>query len=151
MAQAFHLKPLQELTRSKLDAVTRELGHLIAHEQNGAQQLEHLQSYRAEYELRLREALDAGIGVEAYRNYNAFLTRIDQAIDIQRKKLDLLRHNTLAGQQAWVQHRNRNQAFDALHQRHLTTQARLESKQEQAFSDEHATRRVWLCAQTKPD
>lgn len=143
MTKPFHLKPLQALSQSKLEDATRDLGRLVAHEQEGTKKLEILQNYRAEYEARFREALDEGIGMEAFRNYSAFMTRIDQAIAIQQAQVEQSRRNTTAGRQVWMHQRNRSKAFDALHDRHVNAENRREARSEQQLSDERATRKTW--------
>ncbi len=143
MTKPFHLKPLQALSKSKLEDATRDLGKLLAHEQEAAKKLEILQNYRAEYDARFREALDGGIGMEAFRNYSAFMTRIDQAIAIQQAQVEQSRRNTSTGRQLWVHQRNRSKAFDALHERHMSAENRREARSEQSLSDERATRKVW--------
>lgn len=151
MTKPFHLKPLQELSQSRLDDATRELGRLVAHEQEGAKKLEILQNYRVEYEARFREALDEGIGMEAFRNYSAFMTRIDQAIAIQQGQVDRSRRDTSTGRQSWMHQRNRSKAFDALHERHVAAENRREARSEQSLSDERATRKAWQTSSQEDD
>ena len=143
MTRPFQFKPIQELSHTKLEDATRELGRLVAHEQEGVRRLEMLQNYRDEYETRFRSALDTGLSMEAYRNYSAFIARIDEAISIQRQQVEQSQRNTTVGRQAWMQQRNRSKAFDALHQRHLSAEIRRELRQEQSLSDERSTRKVW--------
>jgi len=141
MTKPFPLKPIHELSKSRLDSATRELGELIAREQEGVRKLDLLQSYRAEYEERFREALGNGIGVEALRNYSAFMSRIDEAIEIQRTQLDQSQRQTEVGKQAWVSQRNKVKAFDTLQNRHLATETRRTAKGEQQLLDEHSANR----------
>ncbi len=141
MNKPFPLKPLIDLTQVRLDDATRKLGELIALEQEGHRKLELLQSYRAEYAARFEEAARNGIGAEAWRNYSAFLVRIDEAVEVQRKAVDQSRQRTLAGRENWTQHRNKLKAFDTLEQRHLATQSRLVARSEQKLVDEHSAKR----------
>ena len=137
MTRKFSLQPLQELSRTRLDDATSELGRLIAHEQEGERKLEMLQEYRAEYEARFRAAMHNGLGIEAIRNYSAFMNRIDDAIAAQQAHVGQSRHQTEAGKQNWVEHRNRAKAFDTLAQRHQDAERRRSQKLEQRQSDEH--------------
>lgn len=138
MPKPFTLKPLLDLSKSQLDTAAGELGKLVAKEQEGARKLELLQTYRAEYDARFREEAANGIGVEALRNYGAFIARIDDAIAAQRAQLEQSQQHTVAGKQAWVSQRNRVKAFDTLHDRHRANEQRNESKAEQRLSDEHS-------------
>lgn len=141
MSRPFALQPLLEESRARLDSATGELGKLIAQEQEGARKLEMLQDYRNEYAARFREAAQDGLGVEALRNYGAFMARIDEAIETQRKLCEQSRQSTRAGKQAWVDQRNRVKAFDTLHERHIEREQQQAQKLEQRQSDEHTTNR----------
>lgn len=141
MSKPFVLQPLLDLSRNHLDNATSELGKLISAEQEGSRKLELLQGYRAEYVSRFRDAVRDGLGVEALRNYSAFMARIDEAIDVQRGLLDQSQRNTTAGKQAWVDQRNRLKAFDTLHDRHKEREQQQQQKREQRESDEHSNNR----------
>lgn len=140
MSAPFPLKPLLDLTVTRMDEAARRLGELIASEQEGARKLELLQNYRAEYEARFQEAARNGIGPEAWRNFSAFLGRIDDAIAAQRANVDQSRQRTAVGQQAWLAQRNKVKAFDTLQQRHEAGEARKSARQEQKFLDEHSAK-----------
>lgn len=140
MSKNFPLQPLLDLSRERLDAATRSLGELIAKEQEGANKLEMLTSYRAEYQSRFEDAARNGITPEAWRNYSAFIVRLDEAIASQRRQLDLSKQHTAAGQQAWVAQRNKVKAFDTLQQRHHLAADRQTARQEQKQADEHAAK-----------
>ena len=60
MAQAFSLQPLLELMQTRTDEATRQLGKLIAAEQNAKSRLQMLEQYREEYAQRMREATAQG-------------------------------------------------------------------------------------------
>lgn len=141
MSKPFTLKPLLDLSKNRLDDATRDLGKLVAQENESAKKLEILRNYRAEYEERFRDALNHGIGVEALRNYSAFMARIDDAIDVQKAQVNQSQQNTSAGKQAWMQQRNKLKAFDTLHDRHRASENRKLAKSEQSQQDEHSARR----------
>lgn len=141
MSKPFVLQPLLDMSRGHLDNATGELGRLISLEQEGSRKLELLQGYRSEYVARFRDAVRDGLGVEALRNYSAFMAKIDEAIDVQQALLDQSQRNTSAGKQAWVDQRNRVKAFDTLHDRHMQREQQQMQKQEQRESDEHSNNR----------
>ena len=141
MSEPFPLKPLLDLTQNRMDEAARRLGELIASEQEGTRKLELLQNYRDEYESRFHEAARNGISPEAWRNYSAFIGRIDDAIAVQRAAVDRSRQATAAGQDAWMAQRNKVKAFDTLQKRHDAGEARKLARQEQRQSDEHSANR----------
>lgn len=141
MSNPFPLKPLLDLTQSRMDDAARHLGELIASEQAGTRKLELLQNYRDEYEARFNDAARSGLSPEAWRNYSAFIGRIDEAIEIQRGQVERSRQMTVAGQQAWMDQRNKVKAFDTLQKRHELGEARKTARLEQRQSDEHSANR----------
>ena len=78
MAQAFSLQPLLELMQTRTDEATRQLGKLIAAEQNAKSRLQMLEQYREEYAQRLRDAISQGITQQSLRNYQNFLFQMPQ-------------------------------------------------------------------------
>ncbi|MCL1824763.1 MAG: flagellar export protein FliJ [Betaproteobacteria bacterium] len=141
MSEKFPLQPLLDLANTRMDEVTRELGELIASERSSQQKLELLQGYRNEYSERFIEAARSGIGSEAMRNYTNFLSRIDEAIEIQQQVVKQSRLDTSQGQQQWVEQHTKVRAFDTLSQRFQSELARKTSRQEQRASDEHSSRK----------
>lgn len=141
MSKAFHLQPLLDLSNLRLDEATRQLGKLIAGEQEASQRLELLVQYRAEYHARFLDAASNGLGPDAWRNYQHFLGRLDQAIDQARAMVATSKQRTAVGQKNWLDKRGKVKAFDTLAQRHQTRVLHAESRQEQKQADEHSARR----------
>lgn len=124
-----------------MDDAARRLGELIASETEGKRKLDMLQEYRDEYQQRFLQAAASGIGPDAWRNYSAFLVKIDEAIAAQRSMVEQSRLRTVQGQQVWMNHRNKVKAIDTLTQRQRAAELRTEARREQRLSDEHAARR----------
>lgn len=142
MSSRFHLQPLLDLAQTRTDDAARKLGELISSERSLEQKLTQLEDYRQEYHDRFMQAVRDGIGPDAWRNFTAFIGRLDEAITAQRMIVEQSRQQTAQGQQSWLAQRNRLKAFDTLSQRHQAGVARSEAKQEQKLTDEHAARRV---------
>jgi flagellar FliJ protein len=141
MNRTFNLQPLLDLSNVRLDEATRQLGKLIAGEQEANKRLELLVQYREEYQAQFLAAAAAGLGPESWRNYQGFLARLDQAVEQARSMLAATQENTAAGQKNWLDKRGKVKAFDALAQRHRERVSYAEARQEQKQSDEHAARR----------
>jgi flagellar protein FliJ len=141
MNKPFHLQPLLDLSNLRLDEASRQLGRLIAGEQEASQRLELLTQYRDEYQSRFVAAAGQGIGPDAWRNYQQFLVRIDQAIEQARAIVTTSKQRTAAGQQNWLDKRGKVKAFDTLALRHQSRVAYAEARSEQKQSDEHTARR----------
>lgn len=148
MAQAFSLQPLLEIMQERTDEATRQLGQLIAAEQNQKSRLQMLEQYRAEYAQRLLEATAQGITRLVLNNYQEFLGRIDEAIAQQRRVVTDSENSTRAGQQHWQSQNRQLKAIDTLSQRHEARERHRENKQEQKLQDEFTTRKY---ARKTPD
>lgn len=140
MAKPFPLQTLLELSQLRMDDAARQLGQLLAGEQKAGERLILLQQYRAEYHERFVLALRGGIGRDAWNNFQAFLSRLDDAIAQAEAMVAQSRQRTAAGQREWVDKRGRVQAFDTLSQRHHDRVQTAENRQEQKTQDEHAAR-----------
>ncbi|NML24886.1 flagellar export protein FliJ [Zoogloea dura] len=140
MTEPFPLQPLLDMANSRMDDAARKLGELIASDRAVEEKLELLVNYRQEYQARFIDAARNGIGPDAWRNYSAFLLKLDEAIAHQQRVVSESKRRVEAGQQEWVDQRNRVKAFDTLSNRHQAQQARKEAKQEQRLTDEHAAK-----------
>jgi len=141
MAQAFSLQPLLELMQTRTDEATRQLGQLIAAEQNQRSRLQMLEQYREEYAERMRQATSEGITRMILRNYQDFLGRIDDAIRQQRIAVENSERSTLAGKEHWQAQNKQLKAIDTLSQRHDARERYRENRQEQKLQDEFTTRK----------
>ncbi|MEC5396437.1 flagellar export protein FliJ [Uliginosibacterium sp. H1] len=140
MTRQSPLEALIDMAKDRVDSATRRLAECLAGERTAAEKLQLLTDYREEYRKRYMEAVRNGMGPADMRNYSAFLAKLDDAILQQQQVTDHQKRLTVAGQQQWMQERNRLKAFDTLSQRQLQQQQRKENKQEQRQSDEHAAK-----------
>lgn len=142
MPRPFTLQAVLDLMQNRSDQATQGLARLIASERDAKTRLGLLQQYRDEYDERFREAAQDGLRQAEWRNYREFLNRLDEAIKQQTEAVALQQQHTAAGQANWQQQRARLQAFDALLERHRSSEARRELRQEQKAQDELAARRT---------
>lgn len=141
MTRPFSLQPLLELMQTRSDDATRRLGQLIAAEQSAKSRLELLEQYRAEYSQRFRESSQTGMTPLAWRNFQDFIGRIDEAIEQQKQLVTNSARNTAAGQNHWREQNKRLKAIDTLSNRHDSSERYREGKLDQKLHDEFATRK----------
>jgi flagellar protein FliJ len=141
MNKPFTLQPLLDLMQNRTDEATRQLGQLIAAEQNAKIRLEMLEQYRDEYAQRLRKAIEEGITQLALKNYQDFLGRIEEAISQQQVAVQSSKNNTAAGQAHWKKQHKQMKAIDTLSQRHDTRERHRNNKLEQKLHDEFSNRK----------
>lgn len=144
MSRPFQLQPLLDLSNLRLDEAARQLGKLIAGEQEASERLALLTQYRDEYQTRFLAAAGNGLGPDAWRNYQYFLGRLDQAVDQARTMVAASKQHTATGQKNWLDKRGKVKAFDTLAQRHQLRMAYADARIEQKQSDEHTARRFCI-------
>jgi flagellar protein FliJ len=140
MAKQFPLQPLLDLSQLRLDEATRRLGELIAGEEEASRRLTLLMEYREEYRLRFVAAARDGLPHERWRNYQAFLGRLESAIGQAEDVVAQSRARTAAGKREWVDKRGDVKTYDTLSERHAARQRYEEQRREQKIQDEHAAR-----------
>jgi flagellar FliJ protein len=141
MAKPFSLQTLLDLMQNRADEATRSLGRLIAAEKDARMRLEMLQQYRKEYADKLYGNAQQGVSQQEWRNFQEFLGRLDEAIDVQTRAVQDSVQRTANGQNFWLEQRNRLKAIDTLSERHQSTERYLANRQEQKQSDEFSARK----------
>lgn len=141
MAKPFSLQPLLDLMQTRTDEAARNLGRLISAEQNQKSRLKLLEEYREEYNQRFRVSSQTGMTPLAWRNFQEFLGRIDEAIDQQHQIVADSERDTASGQGHWREQNKRLKAIDTLSDRHTATERYQEGKQEQKLLDELTSRK----------
>lgn len=141
MSRPFALQMVLELMRRRSDEATQSLARLLAAERDARRKLDMLLQYRDEYSARFRQVAQDGLAQPAWRNYQDFLSRLDEAIQQQAQALGRQQADAAAGQAEWQRQRNRLQAFDTLSARHRANEERIELRLEQKTQDEFAARR----------
>lgn len=140
MASQTPLQPLLDLMQSRVDEATRQLGRLIAAEQDAKRKLALLSNYRDEYAGRFNEAAKNGLSPHEWRNYQDFLARLDDAIAHQHQVVAASELNVAAGQKNWQEQRNHHRAIDTLAQRRHEEETTRANRREQKMLDEIAAK-----------
>ena len=140
MTKPFSLQTLLDLSQLRMDEAARQLGQLLASEQEAGARVQLLQDYRAEYQQRFVAATRAGISREAMNNYQTFLGRLDEAVAQAQALVEQSKQRTAVGQREWMEQRVQVKAYDALSTRHFEREQRAANRLEQKLQDEHAAR-----------
>jgi len=140
MAEPFSLQPLVKLAQHQNDSATRRLGQLNKQQQSAQEKLETLQQYRKDYQTRLQEATQSGISQADLRNFQQFISKIDEAIGQQLKQVEQSKVSTQTGRSEFDATQRKLKSFDTLQQRHIEEQKKVAEKSEQKALDEHTGR-----------
>lgn len=140
MARPFPLQAARDLANRRLDDAAAVLrGHAGRLRASETKLLE-LEGFREEYAAQRSADLVRGIQASKLRGFDAFLGRLEQAIDAQR--IDCGRQRAIwdGSRTAWLEAYRRAQAMDALAQRHVELEQVREAKGERKREDEFSVR-----------
>lgn len=136
MTKPAPVETLLNLSKMRLDEATRSLGNLISGERTAAEQLKMLVDYRTEYHARFMAAAQNGIDRDSWRNYQAFLDRLDSTIARAEEAVNLTRQRTVVGQREWLGKKGNVRAYDTLAQRQQAREQYAANHVEQKAQDE---------------
>lgn len=143
MASKAQLETLMDLARRETDDAAKRLGVALKAVEDAKQKHEMLVSYREEYLKRFEAAQAAGITPMAYRNFVAFIEKLETAI---KGQLDLVRHAELAAgkeKAEWQASERKRMSYSTLNDRADAAALKLQNKRDQKQMDEHAARQAY--------
>jgi flagellar FliJ protein len=143
MAKQSALDTLIELAQRETDDAAKRLGAALKAVDECEQKLTMLLGYRDDYAMRLDAAQVAGITPMAYRNFVAFMDKLDIAINGQREIIKHAQHKTVVEKTAWQAAERKRLSYRTLHERAAVEALRLENKLDQKQMDEHAARQAY--------
>jgi flagellar FliJ protein len=143
MASKAQLETLMDLARRETDDAAKRLGAALKAVEDAKQKHQMLVGYREEYAKRFEAAQAAGITPMAYRNFQAFMEKLDVAV---KGQLDMIRHAEYRGEQekaAWQAAERKRMSYSTLNDRAAAEALKLENKRDQKQMDEHAARQAY--------
>ena len=128
------------MATKETDEATKRLGRAIRVSEEAQQKLGILQQYRDDYAARFQETLTNGLTALAYRNFQLFLEKIDNAIDGQVNVVQSSQQRVAEARTAWQACERKRMSYDTLATRARDQEMRKENKRDQKSMDEHAAR-----------
>ncbi|WP_342119104.1 flagellar export protein FliJ [Pseudoduganella sp. OTU4001] len=144
MASTQQLETLIDLARRETDDAAKRLGAALKAVADAEEKLNMLIGYRDEYGRRFDASQQQGITPMAYRNFQAFMEKLDTAIKGQQ---EVVRHSKARGdqeKQAWQEAERKRMSFSTLRDRAHAQELKKEAKRDQKAMDEHATRQAFF-------
>jgi flagellar FliJ protein len=144
MASTSQLDTLIDLARRETDDAAKRLGAALKAVSDAEEKLNMLVGYRDEYSRKFQASQQAGITPMAYRNFQAFMEKLDSAIHGQE---EVLRHTQKRGEQekaTWQAAERKRMSYSTLRDREAAKQQKLEAKRDQKAMDEHASRQAFF-------
>jgi len=136
----FPLQPLLDLAHNNSDEAGRKLQQLKVKWQEADFKLSQLIDYREEYRNRLLQNAQQGMQMVAWREFQLFMDKLDQAIALQGNEVEKCKLQWEGGRREWLERQRQLKAYDTLSQRHVASEVKLDSKKEQLEQDEFAGR-----------
>lgn len=144
MASTQQLETLIDLARRETDDAAKRLGAALKAVADAEEKLNMLIGYRDEYGRRFDASQQQGITPMAYRNFQAFMEKLDTAIKGQQ---EVVRHSKARGDQeklAWQEAERKRMSFSTLRDRAQAQELKKEAKRDQKAMDEHASRQAFF-------
>jgi flagellar FliJ protein len=143
MAKQSALDTLIELAQRETDDAAKRLGAALKAVDECEQKLGMLLGYREDYAAKLDAAQLAGITPMAYRNFVAFMDKLEIAINGQREVIKHAQHKAGVEKAAWQASERKRLSYRTLNERAATETLRRENKLDQKQMDEHAARQAY--------
>lgn len=140
MASKAQLETLMDLAQRETDDAAKRLGASLKQVDEAKQKHQMLVGFQDEYIKKFEAAQAAGITPMAYRNFVAFIEKLDTAV---KGQLDMIKHAEYrSGQEkvAWQASERKRMSYSTLNDRADAAALKLENKRDQKAMDEHAAR-----------
>ncbi len=144
MASTQQLETLIDLARRETDDAAKRLGAALKAVAEAEEKLNMLVGYRDEYGRRFDASQQQGMTPMAYRNFQAFMEKLDTAIKGQQ---EIVRHSKARGdkeKQLWQDAERKRMSFSTLRDRAEAQELKKEAKRDQKAMDEHASRQAFF-------
>jgi flagellar FliJ protein len=143
MADISALNTLIELATTEVDDAAARLGRAVRAVEEAKQKMDLLAGYRDDYAQRFQATMASGFTPMAYRNFQGFMDKLDQAINGQQQLVRDAEWRVEKERGAWRESERKRISYDALASRARTAAEQKIAKREQKQSDEQATRKLF--------
>ncbi|QBE64843.1 flagellar export protein FliJ [Pseudoduganella lutea] len=144
MASTSQLETLIDMARTETDEAAKRLGAALKAVTDAEDKLNMLVGYRDEYSRKFLANQQAGITPMAYRNFQAFMEKLDTAIHGQEEVLRQTRKRGELEKATWQAAERKRVSYSTLRDREEAKQQKVEAKRDQKAMDEHASRQAFF-------
>ncbi len=133
------LKLLLDLVQQQTDASAKKLGKLNLQLQEAEKKLNLLLQYRHSYQSHFQNATEKGINHLEWRNFIAFMDKLDAAVNEQRQVVLHAQNKKIEGGNEFLSYQRKLKSYDTLSQRQQDAENQKQMKYEQKLQDEFAS------------
>jgi len=142
MADISALNTLIELATTEVDDAAARLGRAMRAVDEAKQKMSLLAGYRDDYAQRFQDTMASGFTPMAYRNFQGFMDKLDQAIAGQQQLVRDAEWRAEQERGAWRESERKRISYDALASRAKTAAEQRIARREQKQTDEQAARKL---------
>ena len=143
MASPSQLATLIDLAQRETDDCAKRLGAALKALDDCRQKLDMLTGYRDDYAQRFETTMSSGITPMAYRNFQAFMLKLDSAILGQQQVVEHAQARSENEKMRWQLAERKRMSYTTLNNRAQEQALKLENKRDQKAMDEHAARQAY--------
>lgn len=143
MASPSQLATLIDLAQRETDDCAKRLGAALNALDDCRQKLDMLTGYRDDYAQRFETTMSSGITPMAYRNFQAFMLKLDSAILGQQQVVEHAQARSENEKLRWQDAERKRMSYTTLNNRAQEQALKLENKRDQKAMDEHAARQAY--------
>ena len=143
MAAHSTLEFLIDRAASASDTAATGLGKAIRLGEDGTNKLVLLRQYRDTYVSNFQASMANGLTASAYRNYQSFLAKLEQAIAGQDGIVAGLERKITQERSAWQNSERQRNSYRMLQDRATQKELSVVQQREQKSMDEHAARQLF--------
>jgi flagellar FliJ protein len=140
MKKSQRINTIVELKKNQEKKALEELGKSQTKRQEMLTQLENLQQYRQEYLDKYKTLGNAGMSAKRIIDYRAFISKIDQAIEDQKRVFASVESELLRTRKMWENAHHKTKSLEKVQAVAEKEEAKIEAKHEQNDQDERASR-----------
>jgi len=140
MASSNVLGMLKGIATKEVDEATEALAKAMKQATEAKAKQDMLNEYRLDYVKNLNKILEAGMGAEAYQNFQNFFGKLDQAIAGQQEVVELANQQVKVQKQFWQESQRKKLSYEVLSDRTDKRVLKVEQKKDQKMMDEFAMR-----------
>jgi flagellar FliJ protein len=132
-----------EIAVKESDDAAKRLGKAIKAHEDTEKQLSLLSQYRKDYELRFQDNASKGISTAQYLNFQAFINKLDGAVDGQKQVVRDAENKIKIARELWQESEKKRLSYNTLNNRAISVRQKQEAKLEQKQTDELAARTLF--------
>jgi len=141
MTRSERLNPVIKVADNKERQAARFMGDSLRDLEDQKKKLDELATYRDDYAQRFTDAGKSGLSISQMNEYRRFITKINEAIVLQRRKINETQLEYEQRRLQWTDLHSRTRALDKVATRFREAERRQDAKKEQKQLDENALNR----------